>query len=175
MSESYQSLSVSDLPVDELSALQFLDVRMPGEYRSAHAQFAQLLPLHEVNEKSAYEKTGFTPEKPLYILCQSGSRAATAAEKLCAAGVKNCIVVEGGTHAWEKAGLPIHRGEGVISIERQVRIAAGSLVAAGVVLGFLVNPGFFLLSGLVGCGLIFAGVTDWCGMGLLLAKMPWNR
>ena len=84
-------------------------------------------------------------------------------------------MVEGGTKAWEAAGLPVVRGQGVISIERQVRIGAGTLVLLGVLLGSWVDPFWFFLSGFVGAGLIFAGITDWCGMGLLLAKMPWNQ
>jgi rhodanese-related sulfurtransferase len=63
----------------------------------------------------------------------------------------------------------------VISLERQVRIAAGSLVLIGVLLAYFVHPGFIALSAFVGAGLVFAGVTDWCGMGLLLAKLPWNQ
>ena len=83
--------------------------------------------------------------------------------------------VEGGTKACEQAGLPLVRGKQVISLERQVRIAAGSLVLTGVILGWFVHPIFFGLSAFVGAGLVFAGVTDTCGMGLLLARMPWNR
>ena len=91
------------------------------------------------------------------------------------AGVENLFSVEGGTLAWEKAGLPVVRGREVISLERQVRIAAGLLVVLGVMLGWLVHPGFLALSAFVGAGLVFAGLTDTCGMGLMLAKMPWNR
>jgi hypothetical protein len=83
--------------------------------------------------------------------------------------------VEGGTQAWVEAGLPVNRGASkVMSLERQVRIAAGSLVLTGVLLSLFVHPYFIGLSGFVGAGLIFAGISDWCGMGLLLAKLPWN-
>jgi rhodanese-related sulfurtransferase len=86
------------------------------------------------------------------------------------------VVVEGGTEAWIAAGLPVDRGTvTAISLERQVRIAAGALVLLGVLLGWLVHPAFFGLSGFVGAGLVFAGITDFCGMGLLLARMPWNN
>ena len=77
--------------------------------------------------------------------------------------------------AWQAAGLPVNRGQAGLSLERQVRIAAGVLVLSGVVLGTWVDPAFYGLSGFVGAGLIFAGVTDWCGMGLLLARAPWNQ
>jgi rhodanese-related sulfurtransferase len=94
---------------------------------------------------------------------------------LIAAGVTNVINVEGGTRAWDQAGLPVVRGKKTISLERQVRIAAGSLVLLGAALGYFINPLFIGLSAFVGAGLIFAGVTDTCGMGMMLAKMPWNQ
>ncbi|MCW5559341.1 MAG: DUF2892 domain-containing protein, partial [Verrucomicrobiae bacterium] len=76
---------------------------------------------------------------------------------------------------WEAAGLPVLRGTSrVISLERQVRIAAGTLVVTGTALGYFVHPGFYGLAAFVGAGLVFAGITDFCGMGLLLAKLPWN-
>ena len=88
-----------------------------------------------------------------------------------AAGFSNVLVVEGGTRAWIDAGLPVVTGKRrAISIERQVRIGAGSLVLLGAILGAVANPLFFVLSAFVGAGLIFAGITDWCGMGLLLAR-----
>lgn len=94
---------------------------------------------------------------------------------MLAAGLTNVINVEGGTRAWAEAGLPVNRDKSAISLERQVRIAAGLLVLAGVVLGVFVYPYLIGLSAFVGAGRVFAGVTDTCGMGLLLARMPWNR
>jgi Protein of unknown function (DUF2892) len=85
------------------------------------------------------------------------------------------VNVEGGTQACLDLGLPIARGKNSISLERQVRIAAGSLVVLGVTLGWFVHPVFFGLAAFVGAGLVFAGVTDTCGMGMLLARMPWNQ
>ena len=98
------------------------------------------------------------------------------AEKLEKEGFTDCQVVEGGTLGWAEAGLPVNRGTTkVISLERQVRIAAGLLVLTGVALGTWVHPGFYGISAFVGAGLTFAGITDWCGMAMLLAKMPWNQ
>ena len=86
------------------------------------------------------------------------------------------MIVEGGIGALDNAGASLQKGQGTImSLERQVRIAAGSLVVIGVALGTLVNPWFYGLSGFVGAGLVFAGVTDTCGMGMMLARMPWNN
>lgn len=114
-------------------------------------------------------------DRSVYVICRSGSRGRQASEKLQSAGL-NAVNVEGGTTAWEAAGLPVTRsGAKVMSLERQVRIGAGSLVVIGVLVGALIHPTFYAFSGLVGVGLVFAGVTDWCGMGMLLAKMPWNR
>jgi hypothetical protein len=97
-------------------------------------------------------------------------------KKLCGAGLENCVLVEGGIEAWDEAGLPVVRGERkVMGLERQVRIAAGALVVTGVLLGWLVHPGFLGLAGFVGAGLVFAGITDTCGMGMMIAKMPWNK
>jgi rhodanese-related sulfurtransferase len=85
------------------------------------------------------------------------------------------VNVEGGTLAWEAAGLPVVRGQKVISLERQVRIVAGFLVLVGALLAMTVHPYFAGLSAFVGAGLMFAGITDTCGMGMLLARMPWNQ
>jgi rhodanese-related sulfurtransferase len=92
-----------------------------------------------------------------------------------ASGYANLVNVEGGTLAWEQAGLPVVRGKEAISLERQVRIAAGSLVLLGTALGAFVHPAFLGLAAFVGAGLVFAGVTDSCGLGMLLARMPWNQ
>ena len=84
--------------------------------------------------------------------------------------------MEGGTVACLKQNLACKKGDSnVISLERQVRVAAGLLVLTGVLLGLLIDRAFFGISAFVGAGLIFAGITDWCGMGLLLARAPWNR
>ena len=121
------------------------------------------------------DRNGSTGE-PLYVICQSGGRAAKAVEQFHAAGFSNVVSVEGGTTAWETGRAAGRRGRArSISLERQVRIGAGSLVLLGVLLGWLVHPAFFALSAFVGAGLVFAGVTDWCGMGMLLARMPWNQ
>ena len=87
----------------------------------------------------------------------------------------NVVNVEGGTLACVDAGLPVVRGKKAMSIERQVRVAAGALVLLGVLLGGLVHPALYGLTALIGAGLVFSGITDTCGMGMLLARMPWNQ
>ena len=152
--------------------VRLIDVRTPVEYAEVHAEGARLVPLNQLDPRAVSEGSD---AEPLYVICKSGGRAAKAVEKFRAAGFANVFNVEGGTAAWERAGLPVVRGAKVISLERQVRIGAGLLVLLGVLLGWLVHPAFYGLSAFVGAGLTFAGVTDWCGMGMLLAKMPWNR
>lgn len=156
--------------------VQLIDVRTPPEFAEVHAEGAELVPLDRLDPKAVMAARGGDLAAPLYVLCRSGGRAAKAVERFSAAGFPNVVSVEGGTQAWEQAGLPVVRGATrVISLERQVRIGAGTLVLLGTALGLLVHPTFFGLSAFVGAGLVFAGVTDWCGMGLLLAKLPWNR
>ena len=155
--------------------IHLVDVRSPAEFNAVHAEGAILCPLDTLNPRQLAEQLGLSSTAPVALLCASGNRAKKAAEKFFSEGIPHCLVVEGGTQAWEAAGLPVTMGKGVISIERQVRIGAGTVVLAGVLLGHFTHRGWYFLSGFVGCGLIFAGITDWCGMGLLLAKMPWNQ
>jgi rhodanese-related sulfurtransferase len=114
-------------------------------------------------------------DEPLYVICQSGSRGRQACQRFLQAGYQNVVNIEGGAVACQEAGLPMFRGKKAISLERQVRIAAGSLVLLGTGLGWFVHPAFFALAAFVGAGLVFAGITDTCGMGMVLAKAPWNR
>jgi rhodanese-related sulfurtransferase len=155
--------------------IDLIDVRTPVEFRELHVEFARNLPLDQLDPATFLHDRTSSNGDPLYFVCRSGSRAQQACEKFQAAGFSNVLNVEGGTTACAEAGLPIVRGKKAISLERQVRIAAGSLVLAGVSLGWLVHPGFYGLSAFVGAGLLFSGLTDTCGMGTLLARMPWNR
>jgi rhodanese-related sulfurtransferase len=155
--------------------LAVLDVRTPAEYGSVHVPQARNVPLDRLDPQALRAAGELLSDQPVYLLCKAGGRATKAAEKLAAGGFAQAVVVEGGTDAWVQAGLPVKRGAAVMSLERQVRIAAGSLVLIGVVLGWQVHAAFFGLSAFVGTGLVFAGITDWCGMGLLLAKAPWNQ
>lgn len=157
-------------------AIQMIDVRTPAEYEQAHAEGARPIPLDRLNGTALQEVKNAAGERPVYVICKSGGRSAKAAEMLMSAGCHPVYSVAGGTTAWEQAGLPVVRGtRKTISIERQVRIAAGAIVLTGAVLAWFVHPAFVWLSGFVGAGLVFAGVTDSCAMGLLLARMPWNR
>ncbi len=149
-----------------------IDVRTPVEFAEVHVPSARSVPLDELKPGSLQ----LQKDQPVYLLCRSGQRATKAAEKFAKEGFSQAIVVEGGTLAWIDANLPVTRSAvKVISLERQVRITAGAIVFTGVLLANFADWRFIWLSGFVGAGLVFAGITDFCGMGLLLAKMPWNK
>ncbi len=155
--------------------INFIDVRTPMEFQELHVPQARNISLDELDPAAVMEARSGSREEPLYFICRSGSRGRQACEKFLVAGYTNVFNVEGGTLAWAACGLPVVHGKKMISLERQVRMAAGSLVLLGALLGWLVHPAFVALAAFVGAGLLFAGVTDTCGMGLLLARMPWNR
>lgn len=155
-----------------------IDVRSPAEYRASHLHGARNIPLDRLDPARLIEQLrseGLQHGDQLYLICQAGQRARRAAERLqhLLPGVQ---VIDGGTEACLACGLPAERqAGGMIGLQRQVQIAAGSLVLLGVILGTWVHPGWYALSGFVGAGLIFAGLSGTCGMALLLARMPWNR
>ena len=156
----------------EAGKIHLVDVRTPAEHGEVHIAGSALMPLDRLDPEKVREQAA---GQPCVLVCRSGKRAEQARQKLAASGCSPLAVLEGGVAAWEAAGLPVERGRAVMSLERQVRIAAGLLVLTGVALGATVHPAFFGLSAFVGAGLVFAGITDWCGMGMLLARMPWNR
>ncbi len=158
-------------------ALFVIDVRTEAEHAACHVPGVRLYPLQDIDPAvvlAEADKAG--ADTPIYVLCKGGGRAQQAAVKLAAANSAHpIVVVAGGTDACAASGMPVNEGKPMMSLERQVRIAAGGLVLTGVVLGYLINPGFFTLSGFVGAGLMFAGITDTCAMGMMLARMPWNK
>lgn len=156
-------------------SVEIIDVRTPMEFREVHLEGARSVPLDALDPAAIMKARTSAEHEPIYIVCRSGSRGRAACEKFLAAGFTNIVNVEGGTLACIESGLPVVRGKKTISLERQVRIAAGLLVLVGALLAFFVHPAFVFLSAFIGAGLVFAGVTDTCGMGLMLAKMPWNR
>jgi rhodanese-related sulfurtransferase len=176
-------MSITTITPSELDALRrggkaidLIDVRTPAEHGEIHAEGARNLPLDRLDPAALIASRDGKGGEPLYFICRSGSRANQACERVAAAGFRDVINVEGGTVAWEQAGLPVVRGERkVISLERQVRIAAGSLVVLGTALGAFAHPYFLGLPAFVGAGLVFAGVTDTCGMAMMLGRMPWNQ
>jgi rhodanese-related sulfurtransferase len=155
--------------------LAVIDVRTPGEFATVHATGAKLHPLHDLDPEG-FAQTHGAKDKPVYILCKSGSRATQAAEQLLAAGFTRPFVVEGGTDAWMAAALPVERrGRNVIPLDRQMRTFAGFLIFLGALLAVLGHPVFVWVPLFMGLGLVFSGLTGACPMTGVIAKMPWNR
>lgn len=151
-----------------------LDVRTPAEFREAHIPGSTNIPLGDLRHR-AHAVLGRAASKRIALVCRTGRRAASACKELRIGGVLSDLhVLDGGIASWLEAGLPVDHGEKAVSLERQVRIVAGSLIVLGVLLGLSIHPGFLGLSAFVGAGLVFAGITDTCGMAMILAKMPWN-
>jgi glyoxylase-like metal-dependent hydrolase (beta-lactamase superfamily II)/rhodanese-related sulfurtransferase len=152
----------------EPNAPLVVDVRMPAEYRSLHLAPSMSLPLDEIGRRR-----GELPrDRELVLVCRTGARARLAATELSDFRTR---VLDGGIVAWQEAGYPVVVGEAHMSLERQVRIAAGALACAGGLLAVAISPWFGLLPAFVGAGLVYAGITDRCGMAMLLAKLPYNR
>ena len=154
---------------------EVLDVRTPPEHAEAHVPGAKLVPLDAL-DPHAYLAQRADPAAPLYVICQSGARAAKAAEKFRAAGMNCCMLVEGGTQAWIDAGLPVERSTSrVLPLMRQVHLVIGFFTTLGAFLALTVDYRFAALPLITGSGLLVNGSTGWCGLALLMAKMPWNR
>ena len=151
-----------------------VDIRSHAEFAGKHIDGAASLPLDQIGSQPQPFSAGDT----VIFSCLSGMRTRQNAEllKQSAQACNEVYLLEGGLNAWQRAGLPVEAKPGQpMEMMRQVQIAAGSLVLLGFLLGSLVSPGFYLLCAFVGAGLVFAGLTGFCGMARLLAHMPWNR
>lgn len=149
-----------------------VDIREPDEYAREHIDGAVSMPL------SRLEAGGLTLEThgDVVFHCKSGMRTNSNCARLAAHVDGPAFMLEGGLEAWKQAGLPVRAdAKAPLELNRQVQITVGVLILAGAALGALVHPAFFALSALMGAGLTFAGVSDWCGMAQLLARAPWNR
>ena len=148
-----------------------IDVREAGEHARENIAGAKLVPLSSFDPA----KVPSAPGKRLVVHCLSGRRATDAQNRLAAAGI-DAIVLTGGIEGWKAAGLPVRENKSApLPIMRQVQIVAGTLVVVGAALGATVHPGFHALSAFVGAGLVFAGVSGWCGMANLLGLLPYNK
>jgi rhodanese-related sulfurtransferase len=150
---------------------QLIDVRSPDEFAEAHIPGAVNLPMEQVEVRLS----DLHPHDPVVLVCQSGRRAGLTCEMLSQVR-DDVIVLEGGTSAWREQGLPvIGSGKARLPIMRQVQLVVGPGVLVGSLLAAFVDPRWAFLPAFFGLGLTFAGATGWCGMGMLLAKAPWNR
>ena len=172
---SKQTITVEQLGErlrEQEGGVEILDVRTPVEFREVHAVGARNVPLNRLNPAEVLSDRNGGAAEPLYVMCKGGVRSTRAQQQFLDAGFDNVVNVEGGTDAWVAAGLPVVREANVMSLERQVRIAAGLISLVGALLAIFIHPYFAGVPAFIGAGLVFAGVTGWCGMGMLLARMP---
>ena len=171
-----KTISVQEFaPLSRQGGFDMIDVRSLMEFYEVHAVGALCTPLDTLNPKAIMDSRGDRQNAPLYVICRSGGRSNQACQLFNQAGFDNVISIECGTLAWEQAGLSVNRGQKkMISLERQVRICSGLLTLVGSLFA-LVNIWFLVLPAFIGAGLTFAGLSNTCGMGMLLTKAPWNR
>ncbi|MFI6467924.1 rhodanese-like domain-containing protein [Streptomyces sp. NPDC050528] len=151
---------------------RLLDVRTPGEFRTAHIPGSYNVPLDTLREHRA--ELLHHLDEDVVLICRSGGRAAQAEQALTEAGLPNLRILEGGVLAWETAGGPLNHGPARWDLERQVRLVAGGIVLLSGLATLLV-PGLYLIGTAVGAGLTVAALTNTCAMGMLLSKLPYNR
>ncbi len=156
--------------------IEIIDVRSPVSFAEAHVPNARSVPFETLDPHEVMVQREGAVNEPLYIICQIGVRSRDAARLFMEAGFTNVVNVEGGTRAWQEAGFPVvHERQRGWPLRRQVQLAAGSLIVAGSALGLFLNTVYIAIPVAVGAGLIYTAATDNCAMGIVLAKMPWNR
>ena len=152
--------------------VRVIDVRTPAEFEGVRVAGAESVPLDGLDP----ERFAGSGGSCVLVFCQSGGRASRAAERLAGAGVVGCVVVEGGVDAWSAAGLPLVRGVGGgLPLMRQVQLVVGVLGAVGSGLALWVDVRWAWMPLVIGAGLFVAGATGFCGLALVMARMPWNR
>ncbi len=152
----------------------YIDVRTPQEFEGVHISGSRNIPLPDLHTYLD-ELKALSQKHPIMLVCRTQNRVKIAYEYLTNNGLTNCEILEGGITAWVDQGKPVIKGRQGISLEGQVRAIAGGLILIGVGMGFWVHSGFFLLPAMVGAGLLHAGLTDSCLMGMVLSKLPMNR
>lgn len=158
--------------LDRPDAPFVIDVRTPAEYESAHVPGSWNVPLDLLREHRRDLVDHL--DRETVLVCRSGARATQAEQALAESGLPGLRILAGGMSAWESVGAPVNRGRQTWELERQVRLVAGSIVAASV-LASTVAPRTKWLAGAIGSGLTVAALTNTCAMGMALARMPWNR
>jgi len=166
-----KALELKTLLATDPSA-RLLDVRTASEFENAHIRGAYNVPLDQLNEHATEVRSA---RGQVVLICQSGRRAQQAEQLLRAGGMANIHVLDGGMQAWVARQLPVNRVRARVSLERQVRIAAGAMAALGGFGALLITPWLAVVPAIIGSGLVFAGLTDTCAMGMLLARLPYNR
>lgn len=170
-----RSLTPSEAQQQQAKGAILVDIREADEYAREHIPAARLLSLSAIEQGARLEN--LTAKDVVIFHCQSGMRSANNAAKLAdIAAPAHVLLLEGGLDSWKKSGLNVAIDQSQpLPIMRQVQIIAGSLILLGVILGYSLNQAFFLISGVIGAGLLFAGVSGFCGLARCLNIMPWNR
>lgn len=149
-----------------------VDIRSAGEFSGEHILGAKNVPMEQITINSF----GGDDNKKVVFYCRSGMRTKMNTQQLESSVKGEAFIIDGGLSAWKKQGLSVNIGaKQPLEIFRQVQIIAGILIMLGVLLGYTFSVWFYALSFLVGAGLLFAGVTGFCGMAVVLMKMPWNK
>jgi rhodanese-related sulfurtransferase len=155
----------------ERDEVLLIDVREPAEHRSESIESARLIPLGQISSDKLPAQS-----RPIILHCRSGKRSAEACEKLLKQNPNlEVYSLEGGIVAWKESGGAVKLGRHILPLDRQTQLTAGFLAFFGTLLGAFVHPGFYILPAFIGLGLMFAGLTGWCGLAKILAKMPWNQ
>ena len=154
--------------------ITLIDVRTPVEHDEMHIAGSQLQPLDRLDP--AVVKSAAGNAEKCVLVCRSGKRAEQAYQKLRESGCDHLVILDGGVMAWEAAGLPLIRSEKKrLPLMRQVQLIIGLLALTGSILALTVHKNFALIPAFLGAGLTLAGSTGWCGLAILLSKMPWNK
>lgn len=175
---SHKRIHPIDLMANKTADMCILDVRTAAEVKAAGLSDCLHIPLHDLTPERLQAEIAKSGKNGnvVYLLCQGGKRAEMAADQLKAYTNAELVIIEGGMNSVKQSNIPLAaQGKKVIPLERQVRIAAGLLILIGAALGTWVNPGFYGVCAFVGAGLTFAGITDICPMGMMIAKAPWNK
>ncbi len=153
--------------------LVVIDVRSAAEFENLHIRGSYNVPLPLLSEHT--DDLAARLGSRVVLVCQSGARAEQARQRLGGAGIDTAYVLTGGVPGFAAAGGDVVRGKTRWDLERQVRLAAGSLVVLGLAGGKFVSPKITLLAGAIGAGLTFSAATNTCAMGQAIAAMPWNK
>lgn len=172
-------MSIIELTTNEVNNLKnnkdykLIDVRTPGEFSSSHIEGSVNLPINSSLFNDFKDKT--QNFENIIFICQGGTRAKNACNEILSKSKSELSILKGGLNEWKASGLPTIDGSGTISLERQVRIAAGMFVLLGTLLGIFISTNYLIIPAFVGAGLMFAGITNTCGLAMILARMPWNN
>lgn len=170
------SLTPTEVLEKQKNGALLIDLSDESDYRREHIKGAIPQPVDALIQSKILPEQAKQAQE-LIFYCYEGLRTQVIAPYLAhLCGDKPAYMLENGLHAWRNASLPTQLNRSApMSLMRQVQMVAGGLVLLGAILGWLVSPYFFGLSAFIGAGLFFSGLTGWCGMAMLLAKMPWNR